>query len=54
MRRLKVWGGIKWVLMRVSKNKKDVEGGLVIAFFFFFAQAAMASCQSQEQEVETQ
>lgn len=36
MRRLKVWGGIKWVLMRMSKNKKDVEGGLVIAFFFFF------------------
>ena len=40
-----------WVLMRLSK-KKGVKGGLVT--WPFVAQPAMASCQSQQQEVETQ
>ena len=40
-----------WVLMRLSK-KMGVKGGLVT--WPFVAQPAMASCQSQQQEVETQ
>lgn len=51
---LKVWGGIKWVLMRMSKTKKGVKGGLVRALFLFFSAGSTkktTSCQSQQQEV---
>lgn len=59
MLNLKLWSGkkwvligMKWVLIRMSEKRKGIESGL--GSQPLIPQSAMISCQSQQQEVETQ